>query len=50
MKKRAEQISGTKIIKVRIGKNGDDILLKKPLEKVAKIEQLGKALKNVFKI
>lgn len=43
-------ISGTKIIKVVAGKNGSEEKLRKDLEKMGKIELLGKTLKSVFSL
>ena len=43
-------IPGTKIIKVVAGKNGSEEKLRKDLEKIGKIELLGKALKSVFSL
>lgn len=43
-------IPGTKIIKVVAGKNGSEENLRKDLEKIGKIELLGKALKSVFSL
>lgn len=41
-------IPGTKIIKVVAGKNNGDGQLRKDLEKIGKIELLGKTLKSIF--
>ena len=41
-------IPGTKIIKVVAGKNDNEEKLRKDLEKIGKIELLGKALKSAF--
>lgn len=41
-------IPGTKIIKVVTGKNNGDGQLRKDLEKIGKIELLGKTLKSIF--
>ena len=43
-------IPGTKIIKVVAGKNSGDGQLRKDLEKIGKIELLGKTLKSTFSI
>lgn len=43
-------IAGTKIIKVVAGKNGSEEKMRKDLEKIGKIELLGKALKSVFSL
>ena len=43
-------IPGTKIIKVVAGKYGSEENLRKGLEKIGKIELLGKALKSVFSL
>ena len=43
-------IPGTKIMKVVAGKNNDEEKLKKDLEKIGKIERLGRTLKNVFSL
>ncbi len=40
-------IPGTKIIKAVAGKNPNEEKLRKDLEKIGKIELLGKTLKNV---
>ncbi len=39
-----------KIIKVVAGKNGSEEKLRKDLEKIGKIELLGKALKSAFSL
>lgn len=41
-------IYGTKIIKIATGKKSSEESLRKDLEKIGKIELLGKALKNAF--
>ena len=41
-------IPGTKIIKVVAGKNNGDGQLRKDLDKIGKIELLGKTLKSIF--
>lgn len=41
-------IPGTKIIKVVAGKNNGDGQLRKDLEKIGKIELLGKTLKSIL--
>lgn len=43
-------IPGTNMIKVVVGKNGNEEKLRKDLEKIGKIELLGKALKSAFSL
>lgn len=43
-------IPGTRIIKVVAGKNNNEEKLRKDLEKIGKIELLGKALKSAFSL
>lgn len=43
-------IPGTKIIKVVAGKNGSEEKLRKDMEKIGKIELLGKVLKSIFSL
>ena len=43
-------IPGTKIIKVVAGKHGSEEKLRKDLEKMGKIELLGKTLKSAFSL
>ena len=43
-------IPGTKIVKVIAGKDNNGEKLRKDLEKIGKIELLGKSIKNIFSI
>ena len=43
-------IPGTKIVKVIAGKDNNREKLRKDLEKIGKIELLGKSIKNIFSI
>jgi hypothetical protein len=45
---RKNTIAGTKIIKIVAGQNNSEEQLRKDLERIGKIELLGKALKSVF--
>lgn len=43
-------IPGTKIVKVVAGKKSNEEKLRKDLEKIGKIELLGKAMKSAFSL
>ncbi|MEY8261108.1 hypothetical protein AALA80_12215 [Oscillospiraceae bacterium 50-60] len=45
-----ELIPGTKIVKVIAGKDNSEEKLRKDLEKIGKIELLGKTIKSMFSI
>ena len=49
-KKKKELIPGTKIVKVIAGKDNSEEKLRKDLEKIGKIELLGKTIKSMFSI
>ena len=46
--KKKQLIPGTKIVKVIAGKDNNGEKLRKDLEKIGKIELLGKSIKNIF--
>lgn len=49
-KMKKELIPGTKIVKVIAGKDNSEEKLRKDLEKIGKIELLGKTIKSMFSI